>query len=435
MGCLATGAVDVGAGVGARVIFRDGAVQEGELEFNVAGEMVLRRAGAAGVVVPPGRLERVVFSAPARLEAPVIELRAGQGMAPWQLANVGRFANPARLTEGQSDWTLNSVPGEPRYSSDDFHFLHHPLAGDGELVVQLSNPADKRDSSRAGIGFFESVADRSRQVRLVMSQKKGGGLGVSSKAGKTVRTRRTVRTLVPPMWLKLERRGDEFVASASEDGRKWEVVATETVELPKNLLAGLVVATSKGAPEYAARFAGLRLTQRSVGEGVYPQVTLASGSVLAGVMESADGVRLALRFGDALRSLPMAGVSSVAFDWVRPDLAARLRTGRPGVLLPTGDFLDGEVRVPGGGRVTVSSVLFGLREYAAPGGVLALATGKPEAPVAAGAWMVRLRDGSIVMTRSLTGRERRLTIEEPVAGRLDVNLKTVAEIYRQGPGQ
>ena len=433
--CVAwVGAVEDVRGAAAKVSLRDSTVREGDVQLHSTGALEVRPVGAAAATIPFAQLDRVVFGAAARRPAPSVEMRAGQGMAPWQLGNVGKAENPAVLGEERGEWMFGTAPGDLRRTTDDFHFLHHPLVGDGELVVHLLRHADKADYSRAGIGFFESLADRSRQVRVIVSVKKGGGLSIASQAGKTVRTRHTVKSLVPPIWLKLERWGDEFVASQSGDGRVWEVVERATVELPKNVLAGLLVTIGKGTPEYSARFDHLRLTQRTAAEGVYPQVTLSSGSVLAGALESLDGSRLTLRFGGATRSFSTLNVSRVAFDALRPDLAARLRPGRSGVLLPTGDFVDGEVRSLAAGRVAVNSVLFGRREYVVPGEALAVTVGKSVPPPPA-EFTVRLHDGSRLLARSLGVREQRLVIEEPTAGSFAVALEEVAEIYRTALGE
>ncbi len=428
-----TGAI--GHGAPAKVFSRDGVVREGEVRLLPTGALEVRAPGAVTTAIPFAQLDRVVFGAAAPRPSPTVELRAGQGIAPWQLANVGSSVTPAMLGEAQGVWTLGTAPGDSRHGSDDFHFLHHPLVGDGELVVHLLRYSDKVDYSRSGIGFFESVAARSRHVRLLVSLRKGGGLSIASKAGKPARTRHTVKTLVPPVWLKLERRGDEFVGSRSADGRAWEIVETATVELPKNLLAGLLTTVTKSSPEYAARFDHLRLAQRTAVEGVYPQITLGSGSVLAGAIESLDGTRLALRFGGAARSFSRVNVSSVAFDWVRPDLAARLRPGRPGVLLTTGDFVDGEVRSLAAGRVAVNSVLFGRRDYVFPGEALAVTLGKPATPPPPAEFTVRLRDGSRLLARALAARDGHFVIAEPTAGSFTVALDEVAEIYRTALGE
>ena len=184
----------------------------------------------------------------------------------------------------------------------------------------------------------------------------------------------------------------------------------------------------KGDPADHAWADFLREAKRTAAAGVYPQVTLSSGSVLAGVIESLDASRLALRFGGGTRSFSTLHVSSVAFDWLRPELAGHLQAGRPGVLLATGDFVDGEIRALVAGRVTVNSVLFGLRDYAVPGEALAMTVGKVVPGTAE--FTVRLRNGSRLLARSLGAQDQQLVVEESVAGRLAVALEDMVEVYR-----
>ena len=426
---LAGGVVNLGGAAAAKVSLRDGRVLEGEVQFDSNGALTVRPAGAtASVSVATNQLNRLVFAAVAPRAPESIELRAGQGTAPWQMGNLGKSTATAVLGVDREQWSLGSATRDARWSLDDFHLLHHPLVGDGELVVHVTRCGDAAEYARAGIGFFESLADRSRQVRLTFSQKKGGGLSVGSVAGKTLRTRHTSKLLIAPVWLKLERRGNEFVASKSADGQTWEVVETVTQTMPRNLVAAFLVSMNKAKTENLVRFDHLRLTQRATEDAVFPQVTLSSGSVLAGAIESLDGTRLGLRFAGAARSLPLAHVRGIAFDTVRPDLERRLRAGRAGVLLANGDFVDGEVRSLAAGRVRVESVLFGLRDYVFPGEALAVTLGKTIA--GAGEFTVRLRDGSRLQARSWRVSGQQLLVEESVAGNLTVALETVAEIFR-----
>ena len=172
----------------------------------------------------------------------------------------------------------------------------------------------------------------------------------------------------------------------------------------------------------------LRAAKRTAAAGAYPQITLTSGSVLAGAIESLDASRLALQFGGGTRSFSTLQVSSVAFDWLRPELAGQLQAGRPGVLLATGDFVDGEIRSLVAGRVTVNSVLFGIRDYAVPGEALAMTVGKVVPGTAE--FTVRLRNGSRLLARSLGAQDQQLVVEESVAGRLAVALEDMVEVYR-----
>lgn len=148
------GAGATGQGAVAKVSLRDGAVREGEVRLLPTGALELRTAGAVATTIPFAQLDRMVFGAAAPRPAPSVELRAGQGIAPWQLANVGSSVTSAMLGETQGVWTLGTAPGDSRHGYEDFHFLHHPLVGDGELVVHLLRYSDKVDYSRSGIGFL-----------------------------------------------------------------------------------------------------------------------------------------------------------------------------------------------------------------------------------------------------------------------------------------
>ena len=96
------------------------------------------------------------------------------------------------------------------------------------------------------------------------------------------------------------------------------------------------------------------------------------GSFLAAPLVSADDT--SLQFGGAQKDFSLSTVNAarIVFQNLSAQRAAKIETGRAGVLLVNGDFVDGEFKGFERGRVKMSSVLFGLKFFDATYEVVAI---------------------------------------------------------------
>ena len=109
---------------------------------------------------------------------------------------------------------------------------------------------------------------------------------------------------------------------------------------------------------------------------------------------------------------------------------ARIGPGRIGLLLTKGDFVDGDLRSLEGGRVSLNSILFGVRTFDVSKEVAAVALRDPYPPDAT--FEVRLRDQSVLLPRTLTiANDGLLQLEDTMLGPLRMPLKELREVRRR----
>ncbi len=146
-------------------------------------------------------------------------------------------------------------------------------------------------------------------------------------------------------------------------------------------------------------------------------------------VESADAS--VVRLGGALAGnlVSMLNVSRIEFLPVSPELQARIESGRPGLALAEGDFLEGTVRGIATNVVTMSSLLFGFRKFTAGSEAAVLEIG-PVEPEEAG-FRVRLRNGSDLRARQIEFGAGTLRAESPLLGALTIRAGEVAEVRRE----
>ncbi len=154
------------------------------------------------------------------------------------------------------------------------------------------------------------------------------------------------------------------------------------------------------------------------------------GSLLPTPIQTADDT--AIRFGPA-HSPPSISLVNVARLYLQP-LAARITekipAGRKGVLLANGDFVDGEFKGIEGGRVTVSSVLFGLQAYPLPEVLAVALRDVPRTPPVGTLLRVGLPSGALLHAKTIVLRNGAVVVEDPSVGTVLLPADDLRELKR-----
>jgi ABC-type transport system involved in multi-copper enzyme maturation permease subunit len=175
------------------------------------------------------------------------------------------------LTAAGSRSTYNTGPGTPdivghpfvpigpdgEAVSDNFYFVHQPLAGDGSLTVQVSSMTGSRLSpgsggpaeqgevqpwAKAGLLIKENTTQGSAYAAIMVT----GSHGVRMQYNYTGDTAGPTGTVSEssPRWLRLTRTGDNVTGYASADGTTWTTVGTAHLAgLSRTAQAGLFAAS------------------------------------------------------------------------------------------------------------------------------------------------------------------------------------------------
>jgi len=145
--------------------------------------------------------------------------------------------------------------------TDDFFFVHRPLAGDGSITVRVTSlegrlPAGEGTEAWAKAGLI--VKDGTRQGSSYAAVMVTGGHGVRLQHDYTHDVAGPPGAVTPsaPRWLRLTRAGDTLTAQESDDGTRWtEVGSVRPAGLPATVEAGLFV-TSPEHVESTLGFGG-----------------------------------------------------------------------------------------------------------------------------------------------------------------------------------
>jgi regulation of enolase protein 1 (concanavalin A-like superfamily) len=141
-------------------------------------------------------------------------------------------------------------------SRDQFHLYGKPLSGDFDIQTHVAFAGGTGATAKAGLMARESLDPASRNVAVLatpgepgcwMQVRRATASDTFNFKGKDAFSDRG-------MWVRLTRVGNEFTASSSTDGKAWNPVGRETLELPPKLYVGLAASAGDEKTSIQIRF-------------------------------------------------------------------------------------------------------------------------------------------------------------------------------------
>jgi imidazolonepropionase-like amidohydrolase len=158
--------------------------------------------------------------------------------------------------DANDTYTVHGAGNEIWDPSDQFHFAHHKLNGNGSITARIDSVEPLDDWTVAGLMIRETTASDSAYAAILITPENRVCMYYRSEAGgntDSIETDQDAITL--PRWIKLIRQGKTFKAQHSEDGKKWKDLkgssAVIEIEMDDPVHVGLAVCSEAG-PALAA---------------------------------------------------------------------------------------------------------------------------------------------------------------------------------------
>lgn len=209
--------------------------------------------------------------------------------APWQRLDVGAtgLAGADALDLDGAVQVFGAGAGVGS-RADAFRFAAQTTAGDASVAARVAAVENvdplvpTSEEAAAGVMIRESLGRDARHVAVLVTP----GQGVSFRwrdskgaAGGQV----AVAGVTPPVWVRIDRSGDDFTARYSADGSVWTTIGTpRRVAIPVGAHAGLAVAGGSGAQLVRGRFESPQISRQPPGTPFAPvdlAATAGAGSV------------------------------------------------------------------------------------------------------------------------------------------------------------
>jgi hypothetical protein len=418
----------------------DGRRLEGKVRLQSDGTLLVTRSNAPPERVLLSNLLRADFtvatnrppqSGNTRLKPSLLDEDKGALPPPWRSLDIGETESPGSSLHSSGTFSVAGGHRARHGREDGFHFVYQPFKGDGEIIARVASiePRDEKVRQvRAGVLMRSSLEPASESVFMSVS----GGLGTyfrqwGRNTTRAVQDRRP--DLKPPYWIKLVRDGNHFTGYQSTDGRSWRLLATATAEMPRMIFVGLALVNARKGSELAsATLDHVSLAAATLPGRFTPQVVLRDGTVIADAFSAASDSAVSFSRDKQGLLVLTRNVARLVFQ----PLGEAVEPGRTGLLLRSGDFIDGEFRGLSEGRVKVSSVLFGQKSYELKNKVAAVVL-RDVMPEPA-AFEVRTLEGSLWRSQSLAVEQDAVRVEAPLAGAWRIAASELIEVRRVAPG-
>jgi hypothetical protein len=422
---------------GGTVLMRDGKTITGAI--TPAGESALEitAAGKASVTIQLEKLRSATFDDAPATSQPTVA-------SGWKSVDLGKVHRAGKASFTNGEFSLAGCGWGAWGPKDSGHYLYWPFDGDGQIIAHVASRGQDTEDGGAMAGvvwratldadspFASTLLYPTNEVRFNRRPTEGYVAGPERRQNPSAFE-----------WVRLARNGNLFTASKSKDGRFWQPVKGQVVELPAKCLVGLFVAAGTNAHLLSATFDHVQLIAGTPGPtyfdaAVGPEsgLVFVDGTMLAGLPRaivdgnvqlmprySPDGRKLSWPLTEeqrtantkAILTFPQASVARLRFNIEPPDLDKLAPGHGSGVLLMTGDFMEGEIeKFSYSHYLDVNSVVFGAKRLDVAHDAICAVLREVKAEPAA--YQVRLRDGSIIEARSVIFEGTVIKVESALAG-------------------
>jgi hypothetical protein len=142
--------------------------------------------------------------------------------AGWSNQDIGTYGGSVSVSGGT--WTFRGDGADIWGNSDAFHYAYVPLSGDGEISARVvSNGFGSNTWAKGGVMIRETLDPDSKHAMMIVTGGEGGGKAFQcrSTTGGTSYTSHGGTQVSPPLWVKLQRRGNVFTGYYSYNGVNW----------------------------------------------------------------------------------------------------------------------------------------------------------------------------------------------------------------------
>ncbi len=404
-----------------------GETYEGQIRFVPGQVRVVNATAGLMLGIDMTNVARLSFptnGSPSTSPGPLVEA-VPEG---WQEADIGRAQIPGSTRHEGNTFTVRGSGPHIEGEADSFHYVFKPVRGDSEIVAEVVSIQYTHPNARAGLMMRENLNDYSRHVMLALTAMRGG-LSLARTTERSITKTSTPLPAFAPHWLKLKRQGDEFTASISPNGRLWTQVEKRLLPMAENFYVGLAVASGNDTLLNWTTFSKVREAARLFNEDHNPEVEMVSGSLFTGRPERASQSEVHFSGTPKVLRVPTDRVARLAYAPLSGEMAWKTRVSRSGVWVNTGDFFDGEFRGIENRRLTISSVLYGLRTFDIDDEVLAVVLQPRQAQSAP--FEIETTDGSVLLASEVTLAEGEIRLRESALGEVRLPAFELLDLRRR----
>jgi outer membrane protein assembly factor BamB len=164
----------------------------------------------------------------------------------WVCQDVGSPLPAGSESVSGNTWTVQAGGAGIGGSNDAFRLMSESFSGDTQVTGQVTSIGAAAPGSQAGLMIRQSTDPTSPYYAILQSASNGLSVQSRSAFGGATTVANTLGASTAPVWLEIQRIGNQFQAATSTDGSTYTLVpgSTVTVPMPASVLAGSAVSSA-----------------------------------------------------------------------------------------------------------------------------------------------------------------------------------------------
>ncbi|HEU5383638.1 MAG TPA: PQQ-binding-like beta-propeller repeat protein, partial [Ktedonobacteraceae bacterium] len=179
----------------------------------------------------------------------------------WSCQDIGTSTPAGSETVSGGSWSVSAGGAGVGGASDQFRLLSQNLSGDTQITAQVATQQATSATSQAGLMIRQTADPGSPYYALFVNPNNKLVVQYRTVFGGAATVANTVSTGGLPLYLEVQRIGDQFQAATSTDGTNYTLVpgTTATVVMPTAILAGLAVSSGVNGTSGTATYSNIVL--------------------------------------------------------------------------------------------------------------------------------------------------------------------------------
>lgn len=174
--------------------------------------------------------------------------------SPWQSVDVGPISATGSASFANETFANTGSGEDIEGTADSFHFIYRKISGDATVTAKVASMTYIHDWAKAGVMIRESLDADARNAFTAVTPANGVIFQKRSETGSGTNSLIAFGSAAP-LWLRIQRVGDQVSAYHSADGINWAQTGnTETVSMGKEVYIGMAFTSHLDGTLGAASF-------------------------------------------------------------------------------------------------------------------------------------------------------------------------------------
>lgn len=188
----------------------------------------------------------------------IVDLSSAPASQTYISADIGKVGvnGDVGFDSQMSSFVVEASGGDIGHTQDAFHYVYREITGDFEGVVKLDSLVAEEDWAKAGLMIRGDVQPDAQYVAMMAA--KNVGVVYQSRSVAGGQSAWSMKEgIVDPVWMKLNRAGNQFRAFYSSNGTDWTLQDEVSMDLPDTALFGMAVTSHQEGSLAFAEFTNL----------------------------------------------------------------------------------------------------------------------------------------------------------------------------------